>query len=290
MAPPRLGLQTTRYTNRSLKGDRADIEIRAQLRREKGVALLHILFATPTAGGVVKAGFAVTLFRAAIAVKEAGWGADLVTIDSSYVASARNYFANVLVRQLQFTHLVMIDSDMSFKGDIICRLLRSGKPFVAGTYPKRRMDLAIFAQAARDSELGIDQLAAVSLEYNITLEPGIRELKILDGMCRVDRIGLGCAVIRREALVSLIDSGIVGLRPDGFLQGLGMEGPYYDFFSEIRLDDGDRLSEDYSFCERWRSKPGNEIWALVDEPIGHVGEMIYDAPFLNRFRQVKPDV
>jgi hypothetical protein len=56
----------------------------------------------------------------------------------------------------------------------------------------------------------------------------------------------------------------------------GFEGPFYDFFSEMNLEDGTRLSEDYSFCERWRSLAGNEIWAAVDEPIGHVGDMIYE--------------
>jgi hypothetical protein len=44
----------------------------------------------------------------------------------------------------------------------------------------------------------------------------------------------------------------------------------------MNLEDGTRLSEDYSFCERWRSLAGNEIWAAVDEPIGHVGDMIYE--------------
>jgi len=66
------------------------------------------------------------------------------------------------------------------------------------------------------------------------------------------------------------------LRPDRFLQKkkwpLGV--PFYDFFGEITLEDGDSLSEDYSFCKRWRSMPDSEIWAVVDEPIGHVGDMV----------------
>jgi hypothetical protein len=38
------------------------------------------------------------------------------------------------------------------------------------------------------------------------------------------------------------------------------------------------------FCNRYRSKPGRELWAVIDEPIGHLGEMIYRAPYMNRLR------
>ena len=68
---------------------------------------------------------------------------------------------------------------------------------------------------------------------------------------------------------------------------MGLEGPFYEFFSEITLEDGRRLSEDYSFCKRWRSMPGKEIWAIVDEPVGHVGDMVYSAPYLKRLLQGK---
>jgi hypothetical protein len=68
---------------------------------------------------------------------------------------------------------------------------------------------------------------------------------------------------------------------------MGLKGPFYDFFSEMNLEDGTRLGEDYSFCKRWRSLAGNEIWAAVDEPIGHVGDMIYGAPYLKRLLQGK---
>src|SRR3954469_11209983 len=85
---------------------------RAELRRN----MTHVLIATPTAGGVVKALYATTLVKTIVAVKEAGWGVDFLTVDSSYISKARNYFAHFLLRQPHFTHLVMIDSDMAVEG------------------------------------------------------------------------------------------------------------------------------------------------------------------------------
>jgi hypothetical protein len=246
---------------------------------------MHVLFATPTAGGIVKAGYAHTLFKAAIAVRNAGWRADIVTVDGSDVVVARNFFANLLLHRLEFTHLMMIDSDMHFDGNVVCRLLRSDKPVVGAAYAKRRMDLQALVQAARNSELAPADLTAMVLDYNLQLEAG--PVQIVDGMCRVQRLALGCAAIRRDAFEGLIAAGTIArLRPDGLTQSFDLNGPSYDFFSQITHPDGEKLSEDYAFCERWLSISGNEIWALIDVPIGHVGDIVYgaSAPYLTRLR------
>ena len=244
---------------------------------------MRVMIATPTAGGSVKAHYAATLFKTLSAIRDAGWEAQFLSLDGSNIAAARNYFGNLLLRRPDFTHLLMVDSDMSFDGAVPCRLLRSDKPVVGAAYSKRNMDLRAFAEAARNPELALGDLAALALRYNVRLEPG--RVEVRDGMCRADGMALGCSLIRRDALENLVAAGVVRLRPDRILDGLGLEGPVYDFFGEITLDDGDRLSEDYSFCKRWRSIPGSEIWVLVDALVGHVGDMVYGAPYLNRLRQ-----
>jgi hypothetical protein len=247
------------------------------------------MIATPTAGGSVKALYAVTLVKVVMAIKAAGWETNFTILDGCYVSRARNYFANLLLRQPRITHLAMIDSDMSFEGDLICRLLRFNKPIIAAAYSQRRIDLARFAQSARHSELGLDDLAALTLDYNLRpeLESGTHHVRVVDGICPVSQIALGCALIRRDAFESLVEGKVVDLRPDGVLENLGLDGPFYDFFGELTLEDGQVLSEDYSFCRRWRSVPNNEIWAMVDQPIGHVGDMIYGAPYIKRLLQGK---
>jgi hypothetical protein len=251
--------------------------------------MTHVLIATPTAGGVVKTLYATTLFNAAVAVKDAGWGVDFQTLDCVHISTARNYFANMLLRQPHMTHLVMIDSDMSFDGGVICRMVRCDKPVVAAAYPQRRMDMGAFARAARNPELSPADLAALAMKYPLQPEVELetRQVRVIDGMCRVNHVGMGCAAIRREAFESLIAAEKVLLQPDNSSERIGLEGPFYEFFSEITLEDGRRVSEDFSFCIRWRSMLGNEIWAIVDEPIGHVGDMVYRAPYLNRLLQRK---
>jgi hypothetical protein len=251
--------------------------------------MTHVLIATPTTGGVVKSRFATTLVEVILSVKDAGWDTTFVTVDSCYISIARNYFANTLLSQAQFTHLVMIDSDMVFDGHVVCRLIRSGKPVVAAAYPARQMNWQAFTVASRHPELSEANRLALALNYPLepASEPGTRQVKVSDGMCRVNRIALGCSVIQRGAFEGLIDAGMARLLPDDISERIGLKGPFYDFFSETTREDGARLGEDYSFCKRWHSVPGNEIWAVVDESIGHVGEMIYGAPYLNRLRESK---
>jgi hypothetical protein len=66
-----------------------------------------------------------------------------------------------------------------------------------------------FAQAARNRELVPDDLTALVLEYNVQPEPGTRQVKVVDEMCRVKQVALGCSAIRRDAFESLIATGTV---------------------------------------------------------------------------------
>jgi hypothetical protein len=251
--------------------------------------MTHVLIATPTAGGVVKSLYVDTLVKVVLAVRDAGWDATFAMADSCYVSVARNFFANTLLIHSQFTHLVMIDSDMSFDADVVCRLIRCGKPVVAAAYPRRRMDLEAFTAASRDPALTAADCFALAMNYTLepASEPGTRRVRVINGMCRVNRIALGCSAIQRGAFENLIAAGMARALPDDTVERAGLKGPFYDFFSEITCEDGTRLSEDYSFCKRWQSIGGNEIWAVVDKSIGHVGDMIYGAPYVNRLRQRK---
>jgi hypothetical protein len=164
----------------------------------------------------------------------------------------------------------MIDSDMSFEGHVVCRLIRCGKPVVAAAYPRRRMDFDAFTAASRDPKLTTADCFALAMDYTLepASEPGTRRVKVIDRMCRVKHIALGCSVIQRGAFENLIAAGMARSLPDDAVERVGLKGPFYDFFSEIAREDGTMLGEDYSFCKRWHSIAGNEIWALVDESIG----------------------
>ncbi len=59
----------------------------------------------------------------------------------------------------------------------------------------------------------------------------------------------------------------------GAISGLGISR-MLKLFSKMKTKDGRPLSEDYSFCERWK-ECGGEVWCGVDYPIGHIGSFTY---------------
>ena len=250
--------------------------------------MVHALIGTPTAGGLVKSLYAHTVVKTVLALKDAGWNVDFEVFDGAYVSIARNFFANWLLSKSHYTHLIMVDSDMVFESHVVSRLIRSDKPVIAAAYSQRRMDMNTYVEAARNPGLEMNDIAALSLKYNVLPEiEEFSQVRLVNGLCRVDRIALGCSVIRRDAFESLVADEVALQVPEHSQERGGLEGPFYDFFSEITLEDGVRLSEDYSFCKRWRRLPDREIWAVIDELIGHVGEMIYRAPYLNRLSHGK---
>jgi hypothetical protein len=82
--------------------------------------------------------------------------------------------------------------------------------------------------------------------------------QIVNGLMRCDQIGFGCVLIRRDALEVMAAKG-------------------RNLFTSRAEDADDPVSEDISFCRRWRVDCNGEIWALVDARIGHVGDYVYGA-------------
>jgi hypothetical protein len=64
-------------------------------------------------------------------------------------------------------------------------------------------------------------------------------------------------------------------------QVLGVRERVFQAFESLPDETGVHLSEDLSFCERWR-RIGGEIWACVDETITHVGRMAFEGRYLDR--------
>ena len=132
--------------------------------------MVHALIATPTAGGLVKSLYAHTLVKTVLALKDAGWNVDFELFDGCYVSIARNFFANLLLSKPHYTHLIMVDSDMVFESHVVSRLIRSDKPVIAAAYSQRLMDMKTYVEVARNPELEMNDIAALSLKYNVLPE------------------------------------------------------------------------------------------------------------------------
>jgi hypothetical protein len=109
------------------------------------------------------------------------------------------------------THLLFVAGDMVFEPDLCERLLKSGKPVVGTIYARRALDFAKLKHAV--STHGFDHGLALAHDWNVRF-PGPR-LEVQNGLCRVEGMGFGFALIERSALVTLAEDYPTYLAPNG---------------------------------------------------------------------------
>lgn len=167
--------------------------------------------------------------------------------------------AVVKFMQTEGTHLMFIDSDVSGPPGSIRRLLEYDLPFVASAYPKRQDPITFsfrYLEGASgpvyDQESGLLEVAGVS-----------------GGFCCMSREML------RRMIVAYPDLEFYcQLAP--FYRSVALFDPFW--YSD--KDGRHRLSEDYSFCERWR-KIGGKVLIDPEVTLGHTGNKRFTAKLLD---------
>lgn len=245
---------------------------------------MKALIATPSTGGTVAAAYGATLIAASKAFSAVGWDYSHMNIDGADVVMARNYLANMFLRDESYSHILFLDSDMAVERRVIEMMIARNVDMAAAVYTERALDLDAFAAQLRD---GADKETATALaaRFNVQIETG--KVRVEHGFVRLSAVGFGCVLITRAVFERLIAADAVKPLISGALRRAGLTGDAHDFFDEILMPDGDWLSEDYAFCKRVRDAKAAEIFGYVGDGVRHVGPFSYGAPYLARLRTGK---
>ncbi len=161
------------------------------------------------------------------------------------------------------THCLFIDSDMYFGVQQVSDMIALDKPLVGVVYSKREIP--------GSKEDGTPDLQSITIGEPILNTP----LQIVHGCQQWKYVGGGVLLIKREVVTRMLEKfpEMADYTNPGSLAKTGVTR-MIRAFDKMKDDIGRPLSEDYSFCERWR-KCGGEVWASVDHPIGHIGLHTY---------------
>ena len=249
----------------------------------------HILIAVPTMAGVMKAKTATTLVLLMRQLTKAGIEADYLNVDSSDIVYARNLYAREVLQSKTLDGLLFVDSDMQFRPALVMKMLRLEADLVAAAYPKRMLDLDQFARAMAEGGAYTPEskLKALSntLQYTVIPSwdtPRVGKLAVKRGFARMAAAGMGCALISRRVLETMIDQKAVERRKDVID---GVEHVGWGFFDCVKVGEIS-LSEDFSFCYRWTRNLGRDLWVCVDEAVSHLGDFVYQGRYLDRLTPV----
>jgi hypothetical protein len=227
----------------------------------------QLLVATPVSGGVVSHDFVHGLNALRDHCESLGWAMEFISQPDGLVTRSRNAFASYVVRNERFTHLLMLDADVVVAPQGIERLVLSGHSVAGCVVPLRSVNW----QRVREHldlrpDATAEELRAISAEYAVNFERG---QEAADGFIPVHSIGSAVMLISRSALVQMSQSPVVSYALHG-LHAADHKSDGWTFFDPFVDSQGTYLSEDYAFCDRWRSL-GGAVWADIRTSTQHIG-------------------
>jgi hypothetical protein len=246
-----------------------------------------VLIATPCFGGMVANNYMTSVIRLMNHAVYAGFDVSLSLLGyDALISRARAILVAACLDNPAITHLLFIDADISFEPEQVERMLRIGKDFTGALYPLKSIDWDLIP--GRCVERG-ESVRQAALSYVGAFCPE-KERKQEGDFATGVYVGGGFQLIRRAALERMIAaypethfSHAHILPKSGARRDAQPSSNLYALFDcIIDPETGAYLSEDYSFCRRWRHI-GGEIWIDVASKLTHSGPYEFVGDHASRF-------
>lgn len=177
--------------------------------------------------------------------------------------------------------MMFIDADIGFSVSQIKRMLDFNRDVVIGMCPLKKIN---YDQAARDRFNAGEPLETAQLRY-IGVPCDGEEFKLIDGFVTGIYGGTGFMMIKRGALELM-----TAKYPETHYTAAhnspsdNQSSNLFSLFDcMIEPETGHYLSEDYTFCYRWR-KLGGTVWLDTRSKLTHVGPYAFEGNLEQRFR------
>lgn len=238
-----------------------------------------ILIATPAYGNAFYSPYVQSVLKLVRSMYQQGWDYTFFSLSYAEIVESRNYLLTYWFDKTDATHILFLDADMGFGPDLILDMVQLNQPVVGAVYPKRNINLRRIAELAAAGE-PVGRAVGKAHEFVVRLLPKGTRTTPKSGFLEVAGCGSGILLIQRSCIELLLKRvpGIVGdakSLPPALTKDLRRVIRAFD----IVYDGGQRLSEDYSFCHRWRHSCGGSIWAATNHEITHFGQQEFKAKY-----------
>lgn len=212
--------------------------------------------------------------------------------NDSLVSRARNNLIAKAMHNKKVTHMMFIDSDITWDPRDIVKLLISDKSLIGGLYPLKKynwdrlmQDKDIIKKVIekknnsqfKDIISDVNMIQHYLLNYNANFLDNV--LSIQDNITKVRHIANGFMMIKRNTIEQLAKAFPSTKYTDdvGFLEG--SENEYAFALFDCGVEEDHYFSEDWLFCHRW-SKLGGNIYLDVSVNLKHTGIEDYNGSFI----------
>lgn len=230
---------------------------------------ITLFVATPCYGGLVTQRYMQCVFALLQHTAAVGISVQLQLLGyESLITRGRNTLVAKFLDDPNLSHLLFIDADIGFEVEQVLRMLRFGEDVVAGMYPLKLIDwTADSLDRVRNGE-GIDQAPLRFVGTPCHGAERERKGEFVTG----SYAGTGFMLIRRRVFETMIQSYPHLRYTAAHTAVVPSFSPnqYALFDCTIDSETGEYLSEDYSFCQRWRAL-GGRVWLDTASRLAHIG-------------------
>ena len=239
---------------------------------------LTILFATISNSDTISLGYHQSMTQLATHFTKLNIIYDTITIHNEPItARAKNCIVAKVLSDDKYTHLMFIDTNVTFSWRNILELILKDKDVSGGATPKRNINWDKVKQTVvKNNEIENAHLYAKGLNYNfvpiitttmidseVEGEPQKEQQKINieDNLIEVHHIKSSFMLIKRNVLETMADRLGIMLKFNNSYEDYNddsIKDHFYSFFERERTDNG-YVDEDETFCKRW-SKCKGQMW------------------------------
>lgn len=236
----------------------------------------NILIGTPCYGGMVTHLYMQSILQMVAygASRNMMFSLGLLAHDS-LVPRARNTLMAKFLDTPSLTHLFFIDADIGFEPEAIGRMIDFDQDIVAGMYPLKVIHWPQVAE--RKDTVQADQLQHAGLNY-VGIPCKGDELEERYGFATGTYAGTGFMLIKRaaaERMAAAYPETKYKMQQTYPVPKNPSPNLYNLFDCIVDPETGTYLSEDFTFCHRWR-KTGGKIWLDRQTKLTHIGSYQYE--------------
>lgn len=254
----------------------------------------NVMILTPCYGGVCHVNYLISLMNTMNFLRQLNIPVQITFCkNDSLISRARNNLVAKAMSNKDITHIMFIDSDISWEPIDIVKLLLTDKSLIGGVYPLKRYlwDKLVseenvvkkWIDRKNSSQLknivsDADIIQHNLLKYNVNYLENV--LTINENLAKVRHIATGFMMFKRSTIEQMYLAYPNTKYTDdvGFLQG--DENNYAYALFDCGIEEGHYFSEDWLFCHRW-SKMGGSIYLEVSINLKHSGVEDYNGSYIS---------
>jgi hypothetical protein len=232
-----------------------------------------INLATPAYGSQYDSCYVRTIYSLLSRGSADGVAFSLSEIDYSDIVAARNYLvSNFYFNRKDCSHMLFLDSDMGFPYELFKAMLALEEEVVGVIYPRRSLDLEVLH---RHGDLPFHEAYHLALSMIGSLLPVSHPRD--SRFSEASNCGTGILLIARSCIDRFlqVDPTLLNRERHQSVPLFKQKLPkgVLTIFDKVQYN-GEELSEDFSFCWRWRELCQRSIWATRSPGIEHAGSLL----------------